>query len=117
MECSKCSALLLIENSLSKLTAQLEELMRITLQNSFGSNENVFLDAQALMVLPDHLRKTALFVRLNGRVRAEDVAAYTKRARAVESGYLNVLVNMKCLGRERRGHHVYFFLLTSKGVQ
>ena len=40
---------------------------------------------------------------------AEEVAEQTKRARAVESGYLNQLVLMGYLKKERRGRKAYFF--------
>ena len=44
------------------------------------------------------------------RVTAEDVAAITKRVRAVESMYLNVLNRRGLVLRERRGRRVFFIL-------
>jgi len=67
------------------------------------------LDAASILNLPD-LRKSALIVLTNGRVTAKDVAAETKRCRAVESGYLNTLVTMGYLKKERGSRIVYFFV-------
>jgi predicted transcriptional regulator len=41
---------------------------------------------------------------------AEEIAEQTKRARAVESAYLNQLVIMGYLKKERKGRKAYFFL-------
>jgi predicted transcriptional regulator len=41
---------------------------------------------------------------------AEEVADQTKRARAVESGYLNQLVLMGYVKKERRGRKAYFYV-------
>ena len=68
------------------------------------------LDVMTLLSLPDHLRKTAVTICKLGRATAEDVAEQTKRARAVESGYLNQLVLMNYLKKERKGRKAYFFV-------
>jgi len=44
------------------------------------------------------------------RLTAEDVAVVTKRARAVESAYLNILSRRGIVMRERKGRNVFFFL-------
>jgi len=66
------------------------------------------LDAMTLLSLPDHLRKTAVAICKLGRSTAHDIAGETDRARAVESNYLNQLVMMGLLKRERQGRKVYF---------
>jgi len=66
------------------------------------------LDAMTLLSLPDHLRKTAVAICKLGRSTAHDIAGETDRARAVESNYLNQLVMMGLLKRERQGKKVYF---------
>ena len=68
------------------------------------------LDVMTLLSLPDHLRKTAVTICKLGRATAEEVAEQTKRARAVESGYLNQLVLMSYLKKERKGRKAYFFV-------
>ena len=68
------------------------------------------LDATSILNLPDHLRRSALIVLTDGRVTAKDVAAETKRCRAAESGYLNTLVTMGYIKKERGSRIVYFFV-------
>jgi hypothetical protein len=68
------------------------------------------LDVMTLLSLPDHLRKTAISLCKLGEATADEVAEHTKRARAVESGYLNQLVLMGYLKKERRGRKTYFYV-------
>lgn len=68
------------------------------------------LDVMTLLSLPDHLRKTAVTICKLGHATAEEVAEQTKRARAVESGYLNQLVLMSYLKKERKGRKAYFYV-------
>jgi hypothetical protein len=68
------------------------------------------LDVMTLLSMPDHLRKTAMTVCRLGRATAEEIAEQTHRARAVESAYLNQLVIMGYLKKERKGRKAYFFV-------
>ena len=68
------------------------------------------LDVMTLLSLPDHLRKTAVTLCKLEEATADEVAEKTKRARAVESGYLNQLVIMGYMKKERRGRKAYFFV-------
>jgi response regulator of citrate/malate metabolism len=68
------------------------------------------LDVMTLLSLPDHLRKTAVTLCKLEEATADEVAEQTKRARAVESGYLNQLVVMGYMKKERRGRKAYFFV-------
>jgi len=68
------------------------------------------LDVMTLLSLPDHLRKTAVSLCKLEEATADQVAEQTKRARAVESGYLNQLVIMGYMKKERRGRKAYFFV-------
>jgi hypothetical protein len=67
------------------------------------------LDVMTLLSMPDHLRKTAMTICRCGRATAEEVAEQTSRARAVESAYLNQLVIMGYLKKERKGRKAYFY--------
>lgn len=67
------------------------------------------LDVMTLLSMPDHLRKTAMTICRSGRATAEEVAQQTNRARAVESAYLNQLVIMGYLKKERKGRKAYFY--------
>lgn len=60
--------------------------------------------------LPDHLKRTALTLEKLSRATAEEVAAQTKRARAVESAYLNQLVIMGYFKKERIGRKTFFYV-------
>jgi len=66
------------------------------------------LDVDALLTLPDHLRKTAMAVGELGSATADEVATQTGRTRAAESDYLNQLVKMGYLKKERKGRTVFF---------
>jgi len=66
------------------------------------------LDVMTLLSLPDHLRKSASVVCEKGRATADEISEATGRARAVESGYLNQLVRMGYLAKEREGRKVLF---------
>jgi len=68
------------------------------------------LDVMTLLSMPDHLRKTAMSVCRLGRATAEEIAQQTSRARAVESAYLNQLVIMGYLKKERKGRKAYFYV-------
>lgn len=68
------------------------------------------LDVMTLLSMPDHLRKTAMTVCRLGRATAEEIAEQTRRARAVESAYLNQLVVMGHLKKERVGRKAYFYV-------
>jgi hypothetical protein len=68
------------------------------------------LDVMTLLSMPDHLRKTAMTVCRLGRATAEEIAQQTHRARAVESAYLNQLVIMGYLKKERKGRKAYFYV-------
>jgi len=67
------------------------------------------LDVMTLLSMPDHLRKTAMTVCRCGRATAEEISQQTTRARAVESAYLNQLVLMGYLKKERKGRKAYFY--------
>jgi hypothetical protein len=68
------------------------------------------LDVMTLLSLPDHLRKTAMTLCRMGRATADEISQQTRRARAVESAYLNQLVIMGYLKKERNGRKAYFFV-------
>jgi hypothetical protein len=112
-------------NILEKIEATLEKLndkveIMIEIQKSSNSNSNnqkaslslpeASLDVMTLLSMPDHLRKTAMSICRCSRATAEEIALQTKRARAVESAYLNQLVIMGYLKKERKGRKAYFFI-------
>jgi len=91
-----------VEELLQKI---LDELRRL---NSATEKSPAGFDWMVLLALPDHLRKTALILAKQGYVTAQDVSDITHRARAVESAYLNQLVNFGLAKKERKGRKVFF---------
>ena len=103
-----------IKESLDKLNEKMEVFIELQKQRR---NQDLIvqdlpeaLDVMTLLSLPDHLRKTAIAICKLGRATAQEIAEQTKRARAVESGYLNQLVLMSYLKKERKGRKAYFFV-------
>ncbi|MCW4003239.1 MAG: transcriptional regulator [Candidatus Bathyarchaeota archaeon] len=105
-----------IEDSLEKLNEKME--IMIALQKNGVEEQKVAapllpdasLDVMTLLSMPDHLRKTAMTICRCGKATAEEVAEQTSRARAVESAYLNQLVIMGYIKKERKGRKAYFFI-------
>jgi len=71
--------------------------------------ENLAIMDKQFLGLPYHLLTTFLTVyKLGEPVTALDVSYQTKRERAVESAYLNQLVTMGYLKKNRKKRKVYF---------
>jgi hypothetical protein len=100
-----------IKENLERLNEKIEVMIEL---QKHGRKElqplaDAPLDVMTLLSMPDHLRKTAMTICRCGRATAEEIAQQTNRARAVESAYLNQLVIMGYLKKERRGRKAYFF--------
>lgn len=104
-----------IKESLERLNEKMDVMIDITRHNP-SEIETIpdALDVMTLLSLPDHLRKTAVTLCKLGEATAEEVAEQTARARAVESSYLNQLVMMGYLKKERRGRKAYFYVEKEK---
>jgi hypothetical protein len=104
-----------IEESLEKLNEKMEVMIEIQKNGNVGQKAapmlpDASLDVMTLLSMPDHLRKTAMSICRCGRATAEEIAEQTSRARAVESAYLNQLVIMGYLKKERKGRKAYFYV-------
>ena len=106
-----------IEATLEKLNDKVEIMIEIQKSSNNPNNSKAplslpeaSLDVMTLLSMPDHLRKTAMSICRCSRATAEEIAEQTKRARAVESAYLNQLVIMGYLKKERKGRKAYFFI-------
>jgi ArsR family transcriptional regulator, lead/cadmium/zinc/bismuth-responsive transcriptional repressor len=104
-----------IEESLERLNEKMEVIIEIQKNSGDGGRGSVVLpdaslDVMTLLSMPDHLRKTAMAICRCGRATAEEISVSTCRARAVESAYLNQLVLMGYLKKERKGRKAYFFV-------
>lgn len=103
-----------IKENLERLNEKIEVMIEIQ-KNGNNKKEtqmisDASLDVMTLLNMPDHLRKTAMTICRNGRATAEEIAEQTSRARAVESAYLNQLVIMGYLKKERKGRKAYFYV-------
>jgi hypothetical protein len=106
-----------IAESLERLNAKLAVMIELQRSNGGGGSvkgsgvlPDASLDVMTLLTMPDHLRKTAMTICRAGRATAEEIASQTDRARAVESAYLNQLVIMGYLKKERSGRKAYFYV-------
>ena len=101
-----------IRQNLELLNEKIDVMIEIQKHGKREIPENLpeALDVMTLLSLPDHLRKTAVTLCKLEEATAEEVAEQTKRARAVESGYLNQLVVMGYMKKERKGRKAYFYV-------
>jgi len=99
-----------IRENLERLNEKIDVMIEIQKHDQRQIPENLpeALDVMTLLSLPDHLRKTAVTLCKLEEATADEIAEHTKRARAVESGYLNQLVVMGYLKKERKGRKAYF---------
>ena len=101
-----------IRESLERLNEKMEVMIEIQKHGRKDIAQSLTdapLDVMTLLSMPDHLRKTAMTLCRCGRATAEEISVQTKRARAVESAYLNQLVIMGHLKKERKGRKAYFY--------
>jgi len=114
---SETQLLMKIRESLERLNEKMEVLIEVQKHSRREGNADLpdVLDVMTLLSLPDHLRKTAVMLCKLGEATADAVSEQTKRARAVESGYLNQLVLMGYLKKERRGRKAYFCVEKEEG--
>ena len=100
-----------IRENLERLNEKMEVMIELQKHGhkEFQPLPDTPLDVMTLLSMPDHLRKTAMTICRCGRATAEEVAQQTSRARAVESAYLNQLVIMGHLKKERKGRKAYFY--------
>jgi predicted transcriptional regulator len=111
LESTQTRLLQKIKESLDRLNEKMEVIIEMQKNRSRPTPEIPdVLDVMTLLSLPDHLRKTAITICRLGQATAEEVAEQTKRARAVESSYLNQLVLMGYLKKERRGRKAFFYV-------
>jgi hypothetical protein len=61
-----------------------------------------------VLKFPKHLQVSLTSLLKLGLASADQVAAVTGKARAVESSYLNQLATMRIVQKEHRSHTVFF---------
>ena len=101
-----------IKDNLERLNEKIEVIIELQKHDHKETQQPMAadapLDVMTLLSMPDHLRKTAMTVCRCGRATADEISVQTTRARAVESAYLNQLVLMGYLKKERKGRKAYF---------
>lgn len=101
-----------IKENLERLNEKMEVIIELQKHDQKDLSQPISdapLDVMTLLSMPDHLRKTAMTVCRSGRATADEIAQQTHRARAVESAYLNQLVLMGYLKKQRKGRKAYFY--------
>jgi len=106
-----------IKANLEKLNEKMDILIELRQVNEKDTLKlpDAPLDVITLLNMPDHLRKTAVAICRNGRATAEEIANQTNRARAMESSYLNQLVIMGYIKKQRKGKKTQFYLAKDGG--
>ena len=96
-----------LSSVLKDISFQLAKLIRIIESQTKSPVGYLWQD---LLKLPKHLQTTAVALGKIGCASAFDVAQITKRARAVESSYLNDLVLLGLARKEKRSDKtVHYF--------
>jgi hypothetical protein len=108
-----------IRDNLERLNEKMEVMIELQKHNRKDVQPlpDTPLDVMTLLSMPDHLRKTAMTLCRLGRATADEIAQQSHRARAVESAYLNQLVIMGYLKKERKGRKAYFYIDRDKENQ
>ena len=102
-----------IRENLERLNEKIEVMIELQKHGRKDLEQQIAdapLDVMTLLSMPDHLRKTAMAVCRLGRATAEEISQQTHRARAVESSYVNQLVIMGHMKKERNGRKAYFYV-------
>jgi hypothetical protein len=95
-------------NRIENIESKVKQLEEHAVQGS--------IPAPVQVDLPDHLRRSYMAVYTLGICTAADVSAVTKRARAVESAYLNYLCTLRMLKKWRKGRNVNFAVKEQGGI-
>jgi uncharacterized membrane protein len=114
-----------IEDKIRKMQSAVEEINIINQKNSEIINKTIqeiiySLRIEAVEIevsgfkpsfifeLPDHLRYTIKAVMEKGNISAEEVSKITERSRSLESAYLNQLVRLGYIEKNRKGQIVLY---------
>ena len=105
----------IIEQIFREMRAMSNRLDEI--EESFADRkpQPIMLESSELLALPDHLRSTYMTVASKGKSNATLVSNKTGRTRAIESTYLNKLVRMGWLNKQREAKTIYFQTLATHG--
>jgi hypothetical protein len=83
---------------------------------SSWSPKPVEISESKLISLPDHLRKTYMFVAAKGECDATIASNNTGRCRALESNYLNQLARMGWLNKRKLSKTTIYYVFQEKSL-
>ena len=106
------SELSMIQLSINDLKQDIGEMKEniIEIQSQNDKSLPNSLDVFDILNLPKHLQDSAKALLKCEEATAEKIATITLKKRAVESDYLNQLVNLGYSFKKRVGRKVYFYL-------
>ena len=93
---------------LYELEEKLKDLEYRTLKIENRFNPAVDDRMGAFLAITDTMRKSLFAVAKLGKCTIDDVSIITRRHRSVENRYLNELVRIGWLGKERKGKKIYY---------
>jgi len=95
---------------ITKIEERLDFLEKTISSLGHPSSVNMLnsIDLSELLDLPSSLQKTMLAVQELNEATASEVAQKTGRDRTIESIYLNQLMRLGHLNRERKGRKIHF---------
>jgi len=97
--------LMILDEKIERISERVNSGITVKTSEPRGS-----LDAETLLSLPNHLRRTAISICRLGEATAARIAKETGRSRAAESDYLNQLVARDYVGRKRIDRKVVFYV-------
>lgn len=103
-----------VEEKLRRIEERLEALEKVLSRSNAKSPSKttaVSISIKDLLALPDSLRKTMIAIQGLKEATTKEVAENTDRTRSVETIYLNQLVRIGYLTKQRRGRKIYFKVL------
>ncbi|UCD96827.1 MAG: transcriptional regulator [Candidatus Bathyarchaeota archaeon] len=106
-----------LEETLKRIERKLEKIEAEIMQMRMHLLTGDLAETPTLIDLPDHLRKTAIGLMKIKEGTARDVSQSTKRARAVESGYLNQLERQGFVKSFRRGRNKVFSIGNTQEIK
>lgn len=98
----------IMESSAERVEKAISKLLESSGRSEVGPRETAPIRTAVRVMLSPALRKTLEALSQLGSATAEEVASLTGRTRPLESVYLNQLVQMGLVEKERRGQKIYF---------
>jgi ArsR family transcriptional regulator, lead/cadmium/zinc/bismuth-responsive transcriptional repressor len=102
-----------VTKSLQKINENINEIIHSLKTDLAKANSGSF-EPSVMLEFPDHMRITVRALLELGRATAEEVSKKTRRSRPLESSYLNQLMRMGYVEKEKKGQFTYYKINFSK---